>query len=81
MVVATSCSYKLVNLAMVGRQLQYRYEINECNIIKLLTHNIYMENTKIVRLVIFWEHLWVATYALWSTNLKNTLAYPENRAS
>ena len=53
MVVATSCPYKLVNLAMVGRQLQYRYEINECNIIKLLTHNIYMENTKIVWLVIF----------------------------
>ena len=53
MFVGKSCSYQFINLAMVGGQLYCWNKINQNNIIKPLTHNVYQENTKLVRLVIF----------------------------
>ena len=42
----------MVNLAMVGRQLQYRNKINQNNV-NLLHDIIYLENTEIVSIAIF----------------------------
>ena len=42
---------------MVGAELQNQSKIHQNNITKLLPRDIYLENTKLVRQVIFWKHL------------------------
>ena len=53
----TSCPHQLVNLAMVAVELQNQNKIHQNNITKLLPRDIYLENSKLVRQVIFWKHL------------------------